>query len=62
MFFVLTTEYFEWISSNGHAYSTWLEKSKKTFGKIKDACIFALPTTKKASKKAETMKEEPKGD
>jgi hypothetical protein len=38
------------------------EKSEKTFGKLEDGCIFALPTTKKALKKAETMKEEPKGD
>jgi hypothetical protein len=34
-------------------------KVEKTFGKIKDACIFALPTTKKASlKKHKRLKKE----
>jgi hypothetical protein len=37
-------------------------KVKKIFGKIKDACIFALPTTKKASlKKHKRLKGRTKG-
>jgi hypothetical protein len=50
IFYLLLNEILPRLTREFNSTHAFRWKSEKTFGKIKDGCIFALPTTKKAFK------------